>query len=191
MKIAFCFLTRANLLQAQLWNRFFEQADPGKYTVYCHPKEPERVTDSILADRIIGNLVPTEYAHVSLVVATLSLFMTAYAADPENEYFVLVSESTIPIIPFALVYRSLSGAGPRSLANFKVPPANTEHHRRLFSLQQPLRFQSSFFQHDQWIILHRRHVSLLNDFPLVEEFQRMYASDEHYFMNVLVHAKGV
>jgi hypothetical protein len=189
MKIALCFLTRANLQQPQLWNRFFKQADRSKYTLYCHPKEPERVTDRILADRIIGNLVPTEYAHVSLVVATLSLFVTAFA-DPANEYFVLVSESTIPIIPFATLYRNLSAIGARSVANFKVPPANTEHHRRLFSLQQPQRFQNSFFQHDQWVILHRRHVALLYDFPLIEEFQRMYASDEHYFMNVLVHLKG-
>jgi hypothetical protein len=101
-----------------------------------------------------------------------------------------VSETTIPIVSFASLYRNLSGTGPRSLANFKVPPADSEHHRRQFSLQQPQRFQGSFFQHDQWIILHRRHVALLNDFPLIEEFQRMYASDEHYFMNVLVHTKG-
>lgn len=193
MKIAFCFLTRANLLQPRLWESFFSKSN-GRHTVYCHPKFPEDVTNPLLVDRIIQQRVPTQYAHVSLVAASISLFLAAYADCDENEYFVLASESTIPIVPFDLMYQELLQANGRSLIRYYVPEPGTELHERLQErlsmIEPPSLFPSPLFAHTQWLVLHRSHVALLLDYPAIEAFMKVYAADEHYFMNTLVHLKN-
>ncbi len=192
MKIAFCFLTRANLLQPRLWENFFSKSK-GRHTVYCHPKFPENVTDELLANRIIKNLVPTTYAHVSGVVASISMFLTAYADCDENEYFVLVSESTIPIVPFDSIYQELLQANGRSLIQYYAPEPGTELydrlHERLSMIEPPSLFPSPIYAHSTWIVLHRSHVALLYDYPAIESFMKVNGADEHYFMNTLVHLK--
>lgn len=193
MKIAFCFLTRANLHQPRLWEHFFSKSD-GRHTVYCHPKFPENVTNALLTDRIIQQRVPTQYAHVSLVAASISMFLAAYAESDENEYFVLVSESTIPIVPFDSIYQELLQANGRSLIRYHLPEPGTELHERLQErlsmIEPPSLFSSPLYAHSQWIVLHRRHVALLWDYPAIEAFMKVFAADEHYFMNTLVHLKG-
>ena len=192
MKIAFCFLTRANLHQPHLWQTFLS-ASNGRHSVYCHPKFPADVTDGLLAGRIIKNLVPTEYAHVSGVVASINMFLAAYAESPENEYFVLVSESTIPIVPFDVVHRELMQAGGRSFIQYYLPAPGTELHERLRErlsmIEPPSLFPAPLFAHSTWLVLHRRHVALLYDYPAIEAFMKVNGADEHYFMNTLVQLK--
>lgn len=190
MKIAFCFLTRGDLLQQKVWDLFFAGAPRDRYTIYCHPKEPEQVTGPLLSDRMVKIRVPTQYAHVSLVQATINLFAQAYSDDKKNEYFVLLSESTIPIVPFATFYDGIERCGARSMVSFQVPSSESDHHRRLRAVRQPELFSSAFYYHEQWVVLHRRHLALLLDCPGLALFSRTYAPDEHYFMNVLVHLKG-
>ncbi len=190
MKIAFCFLTRGDLLQQKIWELFFAGAPRERFTIYCHPKEPERVAGALLSGRVVKDRVPTQHGHVSLVQATLNLFAQAYADDPANEYFVLLSESTIPIVPFAQFYDGLVNCQSRSVVSFQVAAPNSEHHQRLSSVRQPELFSSAFFYHEQWVILHRRHVALLRELPGLALFSKAFAPDEHYFMNTLVHLKG-
>jgi hypothetical protein len=190
MKIALCFLTRGDLLQPKVWDVFFSGAAAEKFTLYCHPKFPEQVTGPILRDRVIPDRVPTRHGHVSIVKATLNLFSHAYAADEDNQYFVLLSESTIPIVRFDDLYQSIARQGEHSIISYTVPSPATLHHRRLYRVTQPELFSPAFFYHDQWIILHRRHMAMLLDHPSVELFDNVYAPDEHYFMNTLVHLRG-
>lgn len=193
MKIAFCFLTRANLLQPRLWEQFFAKSN-GRHTVYCHPKFPEGVTTEWLAGRIIKNLVPTTYAHVSGVVASINMFLAAYADTPENEYFVLVSESTIPIVPFDSIYQELQQADGRSLVQYYVPDPQSELYarlqERLSKIEPPSLFPAPLYAHATWLVLHRSHVALLYDYPAIEAFMKVNGADEHYFMNTLVHLKS-
>jgi hypothetical protein len=193
MKIAFCFLTRANLHQSRLWENFFSKSN-GRHTIYCHPKFPENVTNELLANRIIKNLVPTTYAHVSGVAASISMFLTAYADCSENEYFVLVSESTIPIVPFDSIYQGLLQANGRSIIQYYVPEPGTELYdrlqERLSMIEPPSLFSSPLYAHATWLVLHRSHVALLYDYPAIESFMKVNGADEHYFMNTLVHLKG-
>jgi hypothetical protein len=191
MKIAFCFLTRRNLLQEKIWQAFFARASSQNYNLYCHPKEPALVTGPVLRNRMIKNLVPTQHGQVSIVKATLNLFIEAYRDDLDNEYFLLISESTIPIVSFSYLYDHFWQQSPRSLIGYSVPPPETEHYRRLFTVREFVRFARAFFHHHQWIILHRRHVSILLDHPGLTLFSNVFAPDEHYFMNVLVHLRGV
>lgn len=122
------------------------------------------------------------------------MFLTAYADCDENEYFVLASESTIPIVPFELIYQELLQANGRSLIRYYVSEAGTELHERLHErlsmIEPPSLFPSPLYAHSQWLVLHRSHVALLWDYPAIEAFMKVFAADEHYFMNTLVHLKN-
>jgi hypothetical protein len=191
MRVAFCFLTRGDLLQPAVWETFFAGADREQHAVYSHPKEPVAVTSPVLGGTAIPERVPTRYGDVSLVKATLNLFTHAYHDSAENEYFVLLSESTIPIVPFSYFLAGLQVCRPRSVIRYKIPNETEEHHARLYTVKRRALFEPGFFYHHQWVILHRRHVALLLDHPGLDLFQYMFAPDEHYFMNVLVHLHGV
>ena len=187
MTVALCFLTIADLSQPAMWDAFFARADGA--TVYCHAKQPDEVTTGLLKNGIIAERVGTAHGKASLVEARLNLFRAAFA-DVRNEHFILLSETTVPIVPFADVARGLGGLAGKSLISFRIPAQGTEHFRRQAALAEGCHF-TPFFEHDQWIILSRRHVGLLLEKPKLHCFARMFAPDEHYFMNVLVHHCGM
>jgi hypothetical protein len=191
VKIAFCFLTRSNLHQPAVWNEFFRGADRAHYGIYSHAKHPSTVSDSLLAASQIREHVATRFAQVSIVVASAKLLEAAYKDDELNTFFILASESTVPIAPFAKVLDELSAIGERSIISFSVPPPDSEWHLRLAGIADPSLFARQWFRHDQWIVLHRRHVGALMAKPCYPMFKNVFAPDEHYFMNVLVHVLGV
>lgn len=191
MKIAFCFLTRADLLQPRPWVRFFAAADRSRFNIYCHPKSPEAIADGPLRGSVIANRVPTRHGGVSIVAATLNLFSAALRADPDNSWFVLLSESAVPIRPFAEVLEDCSRLGSASAIKYRRPAPGSEHEKRLLRLPRPDIFRGVWFHHDQWIVLSRRHVALLRDGARLQEFQKVFAPDEHFFMSALVGLKGV
>lgn len=187
MSVALCFLTVGNVSQPRLWAAFLSDAEGAR--VYCHPKFPDKITMPALRNGIIADRVPTEHGTASLVDATLNLFRAAYA-DERNAHFILLSETTIPVVPYKEVGKSLAECRGASLIRFSIPPPGSEHFRRQEKLPLGCRFDP-FFTHDQWIILSRRHVGLLLQKPKLGWFSRMFAADEHYFMNVLAHSCGV
>jgi|GEM_PF-3108693 hypothetical protein len=191
MKIAFCFLTLDNLLQPAVWERFFAAAPPAQRNIYCHPKYPAQVENSLLKSRIIDEIVVTSHGDATIVEAALALYTAAYLDDVENEYFILLSESTIPIVAFAEIYAALAQCGRRSVIPFWLPAPNSEHYRRLGRTQNPALFTKAFYCHDNWFVLHRRHIALLLDRSPLSLFDGVFGADEHYAMNVLVHLKNV
>lgn len=187
MTIALCFLTIGDLSQPAMWEAFLAKA--GEATFYCHPKSPDEVSTGFLKGAMIAERVATGHGQVSLVEATLNLFRAAYA-DQRNQHFILLSDTTVPIVAFADVARELAGLHGKSIISFRIPAAGTEHFRRQSALPADCRF-NPFFEHDQWIILSRKHMGLLLEKPKLECFARMFAPDEHYFMNVLAHHCGM
>ena len=187
MNFALCFLTVGDLSQPAMWEAFLDGA--GSASIYCHPKHPADVATGFLRDSIIGERVATAHGHVSLVEATLNLFRAAYA-DHRNQHFILLSDSAVPVVAYADVERDLTGLAGKSIISFRIPAAGTEHFRRQSALPADCRFPP-FFEHDQWVVLSREHVSLLLEKPQLQDFARMFAPDEHYFMNVLAHRCGM
>jgi hypothetical protein len=190
MKIAFCFVTLDDLVQPEICEAFFADASPDQFAVFCHPKNPGNVHSRTLAGRIIREHVPTRHAHVSIVEATLALFATAFM-DPDNQYFVLLSETSIPITPFLEIHGELARSGERSLISYSVPPWGSEHYHRVHWVANGGVFAAGFYHHDQWVVLHRQRVEKLLDRSHLGMFEQVFAADEHYIMNVLVHLKGV
>ncbi|WP_421694476.1 beta-1,6-N-acetylglucosaminyltransferase [Aestuariivirga sp.] len=182
-----CFLTMGDVTQPSLWAAYARLCQES--TFYCHPKHPEQVQSPFLRERIIGHRVPTSWGGLSLVAATLSLFRTAYL-DRHHDHFILLSETTIPIVPPGTVERELNMVKGQSIINFTVAEPGSEHFQRAQALPPTHPFQP-FFAHDQWVILSRPHVRVLLETPRLEWFLRMFAPDEHYILNVLAHECGV
>ena len=59
MKIAFLFLTLDNINWHYYWDKYFDGHN-SKYSIYVHPKYPEKVTVPWMKKNIIKNLVNKE-----------------------------------------------------------------------------------------------------------------------------------
>ena len=103
-KIAFLFLTIDNLKHSDIWNTYFKSIDKKKYNIYVHPKNPDKVTDDLLKNNIINELVETK--HGFLVEAMVKLMENALK-DKDNKFFVFISDSCIPIKKFDIMYEEL------------------------------------------------------------------------------------
>jgi len=95
-KVAFIALTNSSFNKENLMERFFSKEHSDKYNLYIHNKNP------ILSDFFKKFEIPSEYkvetqwGKYSLVLATVRLLMFALQ-NPENEKFVLISESHCPL----------------------------------------------------------------------------------------------
>lgn len=188
MQIAFLFLTISDHHQADVWRAFLAKAPPGTYRIYSHAK---RTLDASawLAPYRIAERVMTKWAHISLVVATVALLQAALQ-DPTNTYFILCSESCIPIAPFAHLHEFLCERAPAQMSFFCYNP---DYHKTKDCEQRYARFgakewisEHRFRKADQWWILHRAAAAAcVRERDRLWRFDRVFAADEHFFINVV------
>ncbi len=183
-KIAFCFLTIDNLNQTMIWNEFFK-GNEERYSIYLHPKHPDRV-DEPYKKYVIQNLIETRWGNTSLVQATLNLFKTAYE-DENNKICVLVSDSCIPLFNFDYIYNKLINEHNCSnILSLKYSP-KIEMEKRYNALKNNnpdfLTFQQ-FKKCSQWCAINRETVKFLIENNYLHYYKGMFASDEHYFINL-------
>lgn len=103
-KIAFCFLIYDVINHEELWNRFFENVDKSKYSIYIHYKDATPLT--YFDNYKLETQVETEYADVSIVKAQ-NLLLEEARKDEENQHFIFISNSCIPLKNFNHIYDSL------------------------------------------------------------------------------------
>ena len=185
LKVAFLFLTRGDVNQPRLWSGFFQAACPDDYSVYCHPKFPSSVVSPFLCRGIVPNPIATNYGHISLVRATMSMLEQAVRND-SNALFVLVSESCIPLFTLPIVRRSLLEIN-KSMIWYGVPPDHDEEAGRRYASLKPPSFVSRdrFYKQSQWMCLDRAAAEFVLKSDFTSDFEDMFAPDEHYFINVL------
>jgi len=191
MKCAFLFLTIGELRQNSLWKQFFREENQHQYTIYNHAKYPDRISSkSLLHQRHIAKHISTQWAHNSLVHATVNLLQAALE-DTDNQWFLLCSESCIPIIPFVHLYSFLEHESSSFLC-FNPNYTMTKDCEKRY-----LRFTNKtwipphkFMKADQWFILNRQAATVCAQGHHIQDFDRVFASDEHYFINIL-HAYGI
>ncbi|XP_073138145.1 uncharacterized protein [Henckelia pumila] len=104
-KIAFLFLTPGALPFEKLWDKFF-QGHEGRFSVYVHAFMDKPVHFSryflnreIRSDKVI-------WGKISMVDAERRLLANALK-DPDNQQFILLSDSCIPLRDFDYVYNYL------------------------------------------------------------------------------------
>ncbi|EMS60766.1 hypothetical protein TRIUR3_09831 [Triticum urartu] len=106
-KIAFMFLTPGNLPFEKLWEKFFEGHE-GRYTIYVHAsrEKPEHVSRLFIGRDIHSDKV--QWGQISMVDAERRLLANALQ-DIDNQHFVLLSDSCVPLHNFDYVYDYLMG----------------------------------------------------------------------------------
>jgi len=190
-KVAFMFLTVGDLNHGDLWRAFFDQGHPALYRIVCHPKYPDRIPhSSILKANIIDKLIHTSWAHNSLVEATILMIRKALE-DPLVEKFVLLSDSCIPVDIFDNVYKAVVLQEASSFSYNPDYHTTIDHSARFKRLNNSrLRIPPQrFMKAHQWFILDRRAASVCANGEFLRDFDRVFASDEHYFINICAHYK--
>lgn len=95
-KIAFIALTNSSFNKGELMRDFFSEYNKDLYNLYIHNKNP--ISDDFFKKFELPDSykVNTEWGQYGLVLATVRLLMYALQ-DPDNQRFVLISESHCPL----------------------------------------------------------------------------------------------
>jgi hypothetical protein len=104
-KIAFCFLIYDCINHEEIWNIFFNNIDPNKYTIYIHYKfnKPLRYFEKYKLE----NCIHTNDDDYTIPLACNLLFREAYI-DADNYKFQILSGSCIPLKSFDYIYNKLT-----------------------------------------------------------------------------------
>jgi len=103
-KVAFLFLVVNDINYPTIWENYF-RGNEDKFSIYCHPKNPENVKTPWLKNNIIPHIVETGWGYITN--AYFTLFYEALK-DPLNQKFVVISESCLPLKSFDVFYDRLS-----------------------------------------------------------------------------------
>ncbi|XVF74457.1 hypothetical protein PTKIN_Ptkin13bG0111800 [Pterospermum kingtungense] len=187
-KIAFMFLTKGPLPLAPLWDRFFKGHE-GKYSIYVHALPSYNAgypPTSVFYRRQIPSQI-VEWGRMSMCEAERRLLANALL-DISNEWFVLLSESCIPLHNFSIIYRYISRSRHSFMGSFDEhgPYGRGRYNPRM----QPEVTLSQWRKGSQWFEVNRRlAVNIIEDtayYPKFKEFCRPACYvDEHYFPTML------
>ncbi|KAI9079228.1 hypothetical protein K1719_038833 [Acacia pycnantha] len=187
-KIAFMFLTKESLPLAPLWERFFKGHEH-LYSIYVH--SPPSYNDdfsppSVFYRRQIPSQ-PTEWGTMSMCDSERRLLANAML-DLSNEYFILLSESCIPIQNFTTVYNYISQSQHSFMDSFDEPrPYGRGHYNENMA---PLINLEDGRKGPQWKIL-QQHTCSYNGQPssLCFLFARKFAPDA--ILDIVFKARGI
>lgn len=178
MKLALLFLTRRNIKNIELWEKFIADSQ-GKAVMYAHVKEPQHVTQPTLHAAIIPTSIPTKWGDVSLVRAQ-NLMLRHAMQDSSITHFAIVSEACIPIKTWSFVEAAITKD-----ARSRMELIPTEIQDRCHKIRRPESIPNNHWKlHSQWVLLNRKMVELILSKDYTELFESTFASDEHYYGTV-------
>lgn len=176
-KIAFLFLTIDGINHETLWKNF---VDGKRSSNYMHSK------NNIKHDWIRSiPIVDTGWGYI--VDAYISLLSYA-VRDPNNEYFVTISETCIPICSFNHFYSEVNKLKDKSMVKLMD----------IWKYDQQLRIESepnfdnlgiNFIKHYARFCLSRKHVIKLlhTNFNILNHFCNMQVGDEFFLSSISKH----
>ena len=190
-KIAFLFLTRNNLKQPKLWYDYLIEGS-NRCNIYAHSKERDKLNQQFLIDAQIPEQVQTDWGNSNLVTATNLLIKNALK-DPTNKYFILVSESCIPLYQFEIIYDVLINKLKKSmLYTFDTPNINNTKDRQrdnaMLQLTNPEKLNltwETITKNSQWMILNRNHAKIVDKYNHENMWKDFNVADEWYYYNVI------
>ena len=189
-KIAFMFLTRGEVNNVNVWEKYFQDADSSKYRIVIHPKNPLLLTSNLWANSTILKPIPTAWGTISLVKATIYLLQTAIT-DPSVTKFILLSEFCLPTTNFNSMYSTIMSETNLSRINWNMGK-NMDRYSIIKSyLNMPAH---NWAKQSQWMCLDRKHVTMLLS-PMntnilnqqLKDYMYCPAPDEHFFINNLLY----
>ncbi|KAI4978097.1 hypothetical protein ZWY2020_014651 [Hordeum vulgare] len=184
-KIAFMFLTPGSLPFEKLWEKFL-QGHEGRYSIYIHASREKPVHSSPL---FVNREIRSEkvvWGRVSMVDAEKRLLGNALL-DIDNQFFVLLSDSCIPLHTFDYIYNYLMGTNVSFVDSFLDPGP---HGSGRYSIEMfPEIEHRDFRKGAQWFAITRRHAILIMADNLYYRKFKLYCkptvgrnciADEHY-----------
>jgi len=176
-KIAFCFLVYDTINNEDLWELFFKNVDKNKYTIYIHYKRNRPLL--YLEKYKLTNCIATKYGDISLVEAQ-NVLLTEALKDPNNEHFIFVSNSCIPLKSFDTVYDKLN----TEYSYFNLMPQEQCFPRCDSALRYVV--EQYIQKASQWCILNKKHANLLvTQTEYMVWFKNVYAADEICYISYL------
>jgi len=178
-KVAYLFLVYGDINHPNVWERYFEgHEDTTK--ICCHAADRSITHTPFLKDNLIPYWVSTGWGSLGLVMAQIEL--TRYALrDPNVERIVLCSGTCAPIKTYQETYDSVFAHDKSWIGLYNQYTARMAKVTHLD--------KSSHRKHSQWVMLTRRHASMIVRFNYLSDFVRCTIPDEHYVGSVLVHLK--
>ncbi|KDP20145.1 hypothetical protein JCGZ_05914 [Jatropha curcas] len=182
-KVAFLFLTKGSLPLAPLWELFFKGHE-GLYSIYVHYSPSFNGTvpvDSVFYGRRIPSK-ETRWGEFTIVEAERRLLASALL-DFSNQYFILLSESCIPLFNFSTIYNYLMGSEKSFVQSFDLrgPDGRYRYNPRM----SPTIMLDQWRKGSQWFQMKRNiAIEVVSDrkyFPVFQRFCKGYCyADEHY-----------
>lgn len=179
-KIAFCFLIYDRIEHEELWYGFFKLVDKTRFNIYIHYKVNKPLI--YLEHCKLPECIDTKYADVSLINAQNKIFQYAYEQDADNDKFVLLSGSCIPLKTFDNIYNKLTST-PKGFMNI-CPEEQCFPNCNILLKYLP---RESIGKASQWIILNRELVSktvYIDKEIILELFSEVYAPEEIYYYTI-------
>lgn len=169
-KIAFLFLTRGPMPLEPMWSLFFRSEVMHLAAIYLHPPSAFDCRKAFESDLspFHGRCLPpklrvrTAWGSHSLVAAARNLMSFALQDDPSNAYFVLLSDSCVPLWPLNLVHSFLHTTG----ASWLVHTDHTTPDSRQ-DLAADVFDETEYQLGTQWYVTARKNISFIFLTPLV------------------------
>ncbi|KAK2996980.1 hypothetical protein RJ639_025371, partial [Escallonia herrerae] len=156
-KIAFMFLSPGTLPFERLWDKFF-QGNEDRFSVYTHASKDKPVhTSRYFIDREIRS-DKVVWGKISMVDAERRLLANALK-DPDNQHFVLLSDSCIPLRDFDYVYNYLMYTNVSFIDSFTDPGPHGSG--RYSEHMLPEVEKKDFRKGAQWFTMKRQHAVIV------------------------------
>ncbi|KAL3498562.1 hypothetical protein ACH5RR_041294 [Cinchona calisaya] len=187
-KIAFMFLTTGPLPLAPLWERFFK-GHSALYSIYVHSfpsYQADFPSTSVFYSRQVPSQV-SQWGKMSICDAERRLLANALL-DFDNEWFVLLSESCIPLYNFTIIYHYLSKSKYSFVGAFDDP--RSVGRGRYNEKMAPEVHITQWRKGAQWFEVNRKLALFIvadtKFYPKFAEFCKPSCYvDEHYFPTML------
>lgn len=187
-KVAFMFLTKGPLPLAPLWEKFFKGHE-GRYSIYIHSLpsyNQEFPSTSVFYRRHVPSQL-TEWGKMSMCDAERRLIANALL-DMSNEWFILLSESCIPLYKFSVIYQYVARSKYSFINAFDDPgPFGRGRYNENMAPEVNI---TQWRKGSQWFEINRRlAITIVEDtvfYPKFEAFCKPHCYvDEHYFPTML------
>jgi len=196
-KIAFMFMTRGVMPLEEVWHEFFTdpRASPSEYSIYLHPTMRGRHKQrgsvgpgSFFAGKEIDNVVEVHYGGWTFTQAMLNLLETALQ-DKDNQFFCMLTDSCIPLLPFPQWRRVLLHNGKSVINSCPMSIAEGSERDTRWSPKMDNLFKHEHWRKSSsWSALTRKHAELVvKPYAFTDAFKHARISDEHYIPSVIAY----
>ena len=180
LKIALLFLTIADVYHVDYWKDFLKDHED-RCSIYIHSKEP-LPNSSFFKPYEMETKVPTTWENT--MKAQFELLKEALK-DPDNAKFIFLSESTIPLQTFDVVYNKLMTTDKSIFAFVPNPHQDPYGDYNGLRILNPIPGDLQY-KNSQWVVLNRKHAQFMTKETEYTEIICNYPFDnEHYPSTIL------